>query len=71
MGQVGNPATSTGPARPSSCRILFNCDGYSVFSQANAHLEMWIQNIYTGLEKSHVSSLFSPASFVRSARIWT
>ena len=38
-------------------RLLFNCDGYSVWQQAKGNIEAWIENVFTGLTESHVDAL--------------
>lgn len=39
-------------------RIIFNCDGNSVFTAANGDLNRWIANVFTGLEHGQVDALF-------------
>lgn len=43
--------------RPIKRRILFNCDGNSVFINAGGDLNQWIRNVFCGLEHSHVEAL--------------
>ncbi len=39
-------------------RVIFNCDGAGVFSNADGNVENWIRNIFAPLENSHVDALF-------------
>lgn len=39
-------------------RVIFNCDGNSVFTAAAGDLDRWIANVFTGLEPSQVDALF-------------
>ena len=41
-----------------SRRLLFNCDGYSVWQQAGGNIDAWLENVFTGLTDSHVDALF-------------
>lgn len=38
-------------------RLLFNCDGHSVWQQAGGNVEAWIENVFTGLVDSPVDAL--------------
>ncbi len=39
-------------------RVIFNCDGHAVCSDAQGDLDQWIENLFGPLEKSHVEALF-------------
>jgi hypothetical protein len=38
-------------------RLLFNCDGHSVWQQAGGDIQSWITNVFTGLVDSQVDAL--------------
>ena len=44
------------PVKPR--RVIFNCDGWSVFTGAHGNLDAWVENIFGPLEDSHVDALF-------------
>ena len=56
----GDPCSPSSAQRPDSepYRVIFNCDGHSVFGAANGDHGAWIQNIFGPLEGSHVDALF-------------
>jgi hypothetical protein len=39
-------------------RLIFNCDGYGVFKDANDDLARWIYNIFAPLDDTHVDTVF-------------
>jgi hypothetical protein len=39
-------------------RLIFNCDGYGVFKDANDDLARWIYNIFAPLDDTHVDTIF-------------
>jgi len=39
-------------------RLIFNCDGYGVFKDANDDLARWIYNIFSPLDDTHVDTVF-------------
>ena len=39
-------------------RVIFNCDGCSVFDSAKSGLDAWVQNIFGPLEDTYVDTLF-------------
>jgi len=48
--------TKRSPVKPR--RVIFNCDGWSVFTDAHGSLDAWVENIFGPLEDSHVDALF-------------
>ena len=39
-------------------RVIFNCDGHAVASDAQGDLNQWLENLFGPLGKSHVDALF-------------
>jgi len=55
---AGTLTASAEQPRPKPYRVIFNCDGHSVFVNANGSVDAWIKNIFDPLEGSHVDALF-------------
>ena len=39
-------------------RVIFNCDGWSVFEDAKGEVDQWIANVFDPLDGSHVDAIF-------------
>lgn len=49
---------STTRGTPPPYRVIFNCDGWSVFIDAGGNLEKWIRNLFDPIEDTQVDALF-------------
>ena len=58
LSYVGIPCVAAERSAGKPYRVIFNCDGHSVFVQANGSVDAWIENIFGPLEGSHVDALF-------------
>ena len=39
-------------------RVIFNCDGWSVFNDAKGDVDQWVKNVFAPIENSQVDALF-------------
>ena len=51
----GQQQSSQGPPH---YRVIFNCDGYSTFKDAQGNMGHWLENLFKPLENSHVDAIF-------------
>ena len=51
----GQQQSSQGPPH---YRVIFNCDGYSTFKDAQGNMGHWLENLFEPLENSHVDAIF-------------
>ncbi len=58
LSSLGNPCAAAERSAVKPYRVIFNCDGFVVFSSANGSVDAWIKNIFHPLEDSHVDALF-------------
>jgi len=55
---AGTLAASAEQPTPTPYRVIFNCDGHSVYTNAKGSVDAWIKNLFDPLEGSHVDALF-------------